>query len=270
MINLLFLFASLSFAEPVKVAVIDTGFDQNSIWADAPMVGLKKPVLCKDGHESFAKTPTPYGIEDFNGHGTHVAGLIAKHAQDAEYCLVILKYFDDRFVSFVGKDKKIVVNNFIENSNAALRKAIDLKVDVINYSGGGQVKNQKECEMVREALDKGIVFVAAAGNEGKELGKNKYYPAMCDSRVVVVVNVDDNGKLVKSSNYVENNKNIFTVSEKGYRVLSLLPNNSVGLLTGTSQSAAIKSGKIVKTIFEKRRQDERHAKEAGKRKSKNP
>ena len=270
MFNLMLLFVSLSFAEPVKVAVIDTGFDENSTWSDASVFGLKKPKLCKDGHESFAKTPTPYGIQDFNGHGTHVAGLIAKHAEDADYCLVILKYFDDRFVSFVNDKNQMVVNNFIENSNAALRKAIDSGVSVINYSGGGYLKNVKECEMVKEALDKGIVFVAAAGNDGKKLSNNKFYPAMCDSRVVVVVNTDENGKLVKSSNYVEKNQNIFTASENGYRVLSLLPNNKVGLLTGTSQSAAVRSGKIVKSIHDKRKQDERHVKKVSERKSKNP
>ena len=51
-----------------------------------------------------------------------------------------------------------------------------------------------------------------------------------------------NKKLHPSSNYGD----AFLHFENGYRVLSILPNNRYGYMTGTSQSTAIRTGKIVK------------------------
>lgn len=220
--------------KPVIVAVIDTGFDFESTWSRTPH--LKKPRACKYGHKDF----TGLGLQDSHGHGTHIAGLIAQYADKANYCLVILKYYHT----------ETAPTDNLKNSILAFQRAIDLKVSVINYSGGGVEKSEAECRLMKKALNMGIVVVAAAGNEGVDINKKPYYPAMCDNRIIAVGNLENNGMYAKSSNYSNGVelKAKGMVYEKGVRALSTLPNNSDGLMTGTSQAAAIRTGKIVKDL----------------------
>lgn len=221
---------------PIIVAVIDTGFDFKSDWKKEMQLnpGLKKPRMCKYGSKDY----TGLGIEDHHGHGTHVSGIIAQYADGENYCIVMMKFYDH------DQDNM----DHLTFESKAFQRAINLKVDIINYSGGGVEKSDRECALIKKALDAGIIVVAAAGNEASDLNKVPYYPAMCDKRVTVVANVGEDGKLVQTSNYSNDvEKNSTTLyKEKGQGVLSILPNNSSGSMTGTSQAAAIKTGKIIK------------------------
>lgn len=236
--------AQLESNDTVTVAVIDTGFDFNSTWQDAQSKSdsdgyrLRKPKTCKQGHTDFTGT----GIKDNHGHGTHVAGVIAKFAEDANYCLVILKYFDKE------KSKK----DTMEPSIKALQKAIDLRVSIINYSGGGTHKDTTECNLIKRALDIGIIVVAAAGNESSNINRHPYYPAMCDDRVIIVSNTDDVGNIAAKTNFTDKRKGSRELAEeKGVDVLSLLPNNGQGVMTGTSQATPTYTGKLIKKIKNK-------------------
>ena len=220
--------------KPIVVAVIDTGFDFKSDWKAIlkSYPTIKKPRLCKYGHKDF----TGAGLIDNHGHGTHVAGLIAQFAKDANYCLVILKYYDP----------KIIVQDNLEQTRKSFERAIALKVDIINYSGGGKDRSKEECSLIKEALDSGIQVVAAAGNERKNINQVPYYPAACDRRVQVVANVERNGEYANSSNFTDGKLNsMFLYTEMGVNVMSIAPNNQLNFMTGTSQAAAIKTGKDV-------------------------
>lgn len=230
--------------EPIKVAVIDTGFDFDSTWGehlnkfDSDGYQLKKPKICKEGSKDFTGTD----LKDRHGHGTHVAGIIAKFAEDSNYCLIILKFFDPK----LGKTDNL------RATSEAIKHAIDLKVDIINYSGGGLDKSTPECNLIKQALDIGITIVAAAGNEKSNINKSPYYPAMCDERVVVVQNTDDKGNIIESSNFTDKRKGSRElVGEKGLYVLSLLPDNKIGMMTGTSQATPTHVGKLIKKMKRK-------------------
>ena len=223
--------------KPVIVAVVDTGFDFDSTWSGLNQsVGLKKPKMCKQGHKDF----TDMGIKDLHGHGTHIAGLIAKYAGDSNYCLVALKYYNT--------EKEQI--DHLGTSLKAFQRAIDLKVDIINYSGGGVEKSEYECALIKKALDMGIIVVAAAGNEASDINLSPYYPAMCDNRVRAIANVDEKGNYQHNSNFTNlvmiNPREL--VKENGTNVLSLSPGNGTTYMTGTSQAAAIETGKIVKEL----------------------
>jgi len=241
----------------IKIAVIDTGFDFKSIWKDAEEKGLKKPVTCKNGHKDF----TGKGMQDVHGHGTHIAGLIAKYAGEANYCLIIIKYFD----SFASGE----VN--LRNTIKSFEYLSTLDVDIINYSGGGLSFNREEYKAIKKLLDKGVLLVAAAGNEGMEIDhhvfrnrggeiayierktteiyfvniyaeRKSFFPAAYDPRIISVKAVDKDGRKIKSSNYGA----AISHAELGLNVLSLGLNNNYGYLTGTSQACAIKTGKVIK------------------------
>ena len=221
--------------KPVIVAVIDTGFDFKSDWAAIIKAypKFRKPRTCKYGNVDFTGT----GLEDRHGHGTHVAGLIAQYADNSNYCLVIMKYFD----------KATDSSDHLDDTAKAFQRAIDLKVDIINYSGGGEEYSKNECTLIKKALNAGIVVVAAAGNEGKNINDRKYYPAMCDDRVKAVGNIYNTGEYVQSSNFTDDGpKSRHLYNQIGYNIMSLAPNNQLFIMTGTSQSAAIQTGKIIK------------------------
>lgn len=225
----------------VKVAIIDTGIDP---------VMLNSKEYCKTGHKDF----TGAGIKDDHGHGTHISGIVDQYAKgfalvkdgtpkqlkdkSANYCQIIIKYYDSK-----GSD----VNNLF-NTIKALRWAIDQKVDIINYSGGGVAPYEEEKKLIIEALDKGIKVVAAAGNERSDLEIRPYYPAMYDKRIYIVGNLvsDKSREIASSSNF---GKPVNTW-EVGTNVLSTLPNGLFGRMSGSSQATAVKSGKLVKEMLQ--------------------
>lgn len=211
-----------------RIAVIDTGFDFHSKWS-------VQPKLCKFGHRDFTKT----GIQDNHGHGTHVSGLIAKYAKNADYCLIILKFYDLRSTP-----------ETVKNGIKAINYAIKLKVDIINFSAGGEEFNDQEQSAVLNALENSIMFVAAAGNESSNLTKKTFYPALYDSRIVVVGALNEHGKNLRSSNYGPQ----VDFREVG-KQMSILPKGKYGLMEGTSQATAIITGKIVKEISKLKKLD---------------
>jgi len=227
---LLFVGTSTSLANPIRIAVIDTGINLSLI---------NKISLCKSGHRDFTNT----GIRDTHGHGTHVSGLIEQYANTNKdsYCQVILKYY-----SGSANDKSSRYNNQ-KNTNQALRWAITIGVNVINYSSGGFNYDIEEASLIKMALDNHIVVVVAAGNYGYELGIDKqyarYYPAMYDTRIIVVGNLDKSNHAHPTSNYGV----IVNRWEVGTDVFSYC-HKSISkscCMTGTSQATAIASGKII-------------------------
>lgn len=208
----------LAKADTIKIAVIDTGFDFNGKWAT-------QPKLCKNGHKDFTDT----SLNDTNSHGTHIASLISKNNEEINYCLLILKFYTEK-------------GDNLERETKALEWAILQKVDVINLSLGGYGRSPKECFYIKKALDANIKIIAAAGNDGKDILKKPYYPAMCDKRVIIVGN-GIREKLANTSNFIINMK-----IENGQNVLGSFPNNKYGRLSGTSQATAIYTSKTLRNL----------------------
>lgn len=219
----------------IVIAIIDTGLDP---------VLMNKPWVCKTGHKDF----TGIGLVDNHGHGTHISGIVDQYAKDiflskasletldktlANYCQIIIKYYDPTESN---------ANN-LKNTLKAFRWAIDQKVNIINYSGGGNDYSQEEHDLIIEALNKGIKIVAAAGNEGSDIDKTKYYPAMHDKRIIVVGNlVNAQSRTIAESSNFGKSVNDW---EPGTSIYSRKPGYSVGFMSGTSQATAVKSGKII-------------------------
>lgn len=218
----------------IKVAVIDTGNDN----PDTP--------LCPGESIDFTGT----GIKDTRPHGTHISYLINKYAIGEEpllngrYCQIILKYYTETQS----------VNENVAESNQAFRYAIEHNANIINYSSSGYVPEQTEKTLIILALNKGIKIVTAAGNDGIELGgkfDRHSYPGHYSERILTVGNLGTNSVRAPSSNYGKE----VNAWEIGTSVLGALPGNQFGYLTGTSQSTAIRTGKLIHEMLLKQQKE---------------
>ncbi|MGO9700862.1 MAG: S8 family serine peptidase [Xanthobacteraceae bacterium] len=166
-------------AQPVTVAVIDTGLDWNhrnidpeNLWRN-PKPGVAKAAsdnavntYADDaiGWDFFDRDNKPW---DNDGHGTFVAGIIGGSWKDKDGIaginplarLMILK----------------AVNNFGHSRASYLAEAIAYAADhgarVINLSVGGKGSTKVEQAAIDYAYAKGAVIVIAAGNDGEEISK---------------------------------------------------------------------------------------------------
>jgi subtilisin family serine protease len=243
---LLCLLSSVAFGKepckPITIAVIDTGFGYNGLGNGAK--------LCYAGHVDFtdSKRFSYYGEPnliptDTNGHGTNIVGIIDSYARKSkkDYCIMILKYYSS---TQTGSQN-------LKAGTEAIKFADEMGADFINYSGGGPEFDEKEYLTIKRFLDRGGRFVAAAGNDAKNIDVrgNEYYPAKYDKRIVIVGNakkhppehvfvgnLTENEVRSKSSNYGKS-VNRWEVGEDVW---------AYGLVySGTSQATAVATGKLV-------------------------
>jgi hypothetical protein len=231
------LMSTAAYARPVTIAVIDTGFGYYNAGHEAK--------LCQYGHRDFStiqKFTAAYKTkdlvpEDFNGHGSNIVGIIDGYLKktNIDYCIVIIKFYSS---SQSGDQNE-------EGTIKAIKYATNIRADYINYSGGGPDLSTDEQMAVREFLNQGGVFVAAAGNENRnlDLPQYAYYPALDDSRVISVGNLGRDGKRYPSSNY----GSVVTEWEIGEDVTVY----NIAR-TGTSQATAVATGKLVAKRFKVR------------------
>lgn len=230
-INLIPAWETFKKKKEIIVAVIDTGIDPTHPY-------LRDNLIVKEGVTSDKN----YGIDfsknrvsrlqpiDAHGHGTHVSGIIKSVYPNVK--LLPLKYYNPQAS---GQDN-------LNSTIAALKYAVDQNVDIINYSGGGPEPAIEELKILKEAEKKGILIVAAAGNEESNIDvrSNAYYPASYGLKNIITVTAHDkNLQMLNSSNW---GKESVDISAPGYRIRSALPNGRAGYLTGTSQATAFVSG----------------------------
>jgi subtilisin family serine protease len=172
-------------------------------------------------------------MEDKVGHGTFVTGLIQKYAKDGNFCLLIYKYthFDKTFSGYVN----------LQNEVKAFREAIKNGAKIVNFSAGGPEFDEDEYLFINGHPN--VTFVVAAGNEGKNIDTRDYfYPASYHAENVVVVgNITEDGNPTPHSNWTDH-KMYWEVGS----VISTLPNGRSGRMEGTSFSAAIRTGKLIR------------------------
>ncbi|HYF75988.1 MAG TPA: S8 family serine peptidase, partial [Symbiobacteriaceae bacterium] len=216
---------NLALAAPVTVAVVDTGVDT----AHEDLAGR-----LVSGQNVITGAADPMNVADdsADGHGTHAAGIITAASGNATG----ISGLAGRFPVSVMPVKALDAKGFGSMLDIArgIRWAADNGAKVINLSFGVRLPDYPVTlgEAVKYAQDKGALVVAAAGNEGGD--HNGYYPASLP------------GVLTASATGRDHMLAVFTnwgdVKAPGVDVLSTLPGNQYGSLSGTSVSAAVVSG----------------------------
>ncbi|MCC0176100.1 peptidase S8 [Waterburya agarophytonicola K14] len=165
----------------ITVAVIDTGVSK------VPDLKLTKFVKGYD----FVNDKDDAG--DDQGHGTHVAGTIAQSTNNG-YGVAGIAY-----ESNIMPLKVLAASGggTIADIAEAIKFAADNGADVINMSlGGGGASSMME-EAIKYAHNKGVVIVAAAGNENRNASS---YPARYPD-VISVSAIDSAGAKAPYSNF---------------------------------------------------------------------
>lgn len=130
---------------------------------------------------------------DDHGHGTHITGTIAGQTNNSsavaglawQSTILPLKVLD------------AAGNGTTTTITAAVNYAIQAGADVINLSLGGNTDDTILHQAIQSAINRGIVVIAAAGNDGQS---TLNYPARY-SEVVAVTAVDQNLVRTSYSNY---------------------------------------------------------------------
>ncbi len=203
------------------------------------------------GDNVYDTTDVDYGNNDIVGdlaiekHGTLVAGLIAASRDN------------NIGIQGVAKKVKIMPLRVIPNGDEydkdvamAIRYAVDNGAKIINMSFGKRFSPQREMvyNSIKYAADHNVLLVNAAGNEGINIDKERFYPndkieakEISHNFISVgALNYKLNKKLpAYFSNYGKENLDIFA---PGYKIYTTAPNNKYEVQQGTSLSAPIVSG----------------------------
>ncbi len=233
----------------IVVAVIDTGIDpkhpdlRDNLWCKngnhlKKNISLAKRLKdCEYGWDFVTNKRNPH---DNHGHGTHVAGIVGATAKANSGAAGVARKVSIMAIRYYSKSASGAKN--LANTIKAIHYAIDNGADIINYSGGGAEFSGAELRAIEKAKRKGILFVAAAGNEHRntDITDNKYYPGAYGlENIISVAATDIHNKLLPSSNW---GKRSVHVAAPGKNIFSTLPGGKYGFLTGTSQGTAFVSG----------------------------
>ncbi|MFE5690113.1 S8 family serine peptidase, partial [Streptomyces sp. NPDC056512] len=177
----------------VTVAVLDSGVDYSH-----PDLGgaLGKGHKVVGGYDFVNRDADP---TDDNGHGTHVAGIIAGRAAEKGGVtgvapgadLLAYKVMDDAGAGYTS--------DIVAGIEAATDPANPHRADVINMSLGGYGDGRDPLGLAATAATKaGVVVVASAGNEGPGSG-TVGTPAAADG--VIAVGASVSGLRIPSATY---------------------------------------------------------------------
>lgn len=191
-------------ASGIKIAILDSGIDPNH------------PDL--KGIYSDNVNFTTLGPDDDEGHGTHVAGIIAALTNNGK-----------GITGVCGSTKLMVLRGLTKPFQFkayynALRYAIQNGAQVLNCSLGGGY-DLTEAALIRTAISKGMIVVAAMGND-YESGNAISYPAAYPD----VISVGATTESDKRAAFSQTGQHIDLVAP-GKNILSTVPGYSVSLTT---------------------------------------
>ena len=239
--------------EGIVVAVIDTGIDldhvefKDRLWVNKGEFGLDELGRDKssngvdddkngyvDDVHGWNFVHSNNDVTDNHGHGTHISGIIGARGMTVsgvapDVSLMVLKYYDSKGG---GGSLEFTINS--------IRYAVKMGAHIINYSGGGTQPNSLEKKAIKEAQERGILFVAAAGNEYSNSDISNYYPADYElNNIISVTAIDESKHVLESSNY---GVKTVDIAAPGKRIYSTLHNGLYGYMTGTSQATGFVTG----------------------------
>jgi subtilisin family serine protease len=230
------------------VAVIDTGVDllhpdlRDNLWRnEKEIAGNKRDddgSGCVDdifGCDIVNRDGSP---QDDNGHGTHVAGIVAALGDNSEGIagvafgakIVAVKALDSQGSGFVSSIVKAI-------DYVTTLKSRGVRISVINLSLGGGSYSDALYRAVERARNHDILVVAAAGNESANNDITPLYPAnLSIDSILSVAATDRDANLASFSNYGASSVQIAAPGSSILSTALLRSGVSYRTLSGTSMA----------------------------------
>lgn len=198
--------------EGVTVAVVDSGV--------APHYALDGVVV---DYRNFTSDSDTY---DTLGHGTHCAGVIGAKTGNAKGIAPKAKIHSLKVLGHSGMGSNDAVAE-------AVRYATEIKCDIISMSLGSSRPDDHLHEAIKDAYERGVIVVCAAGNDGGSVN----YPAAFRETIAVGA-VDKSGQVCEFSS---RGKEI-AVAAPGADITSTWLANGYATISGTSMAAPFVTG----------------------------
>lgn len=232
----------------IVVAIIDSGINYNhpdlkdNIWVNTSELN-GKPGIDDDGN-GYIDDIYGYSFEtekesgdpiDMLGHGTHCAGIIGARGNNGQGTSGVNWTVKLMALKFIGESG--------EGSGEAAIKAIDYAIQngaqVISNSWGGGDESRALEEAIERANKKGILFIAAAGNDMADNDVKPFFPASyLNENIISVTAIDNQGRLAPFANY---GKKSVHIGAPGVNVVSTVIKDYESH-SGTSMAAPFVSG----------------------------
>ncbi|MFI5758867.1 type VII secretion-associated serine protease mycosin [Streptomyces sp. NPDC051569] len=208
----------------VTVAVIDTGVDGTSAQLGPAVI---------DGKDFVGSTN---GTQDVEGHGTRVAGIIAARAIKGTGFAGIAPDAKILPIRYTGAEDK---QGDSATMTEAIRYALSRGAEIINISSDttGRKDNIDLRNAVQDAVDAGVLIVAAAGNDGADGTSARTYPASYDGVLAVAASDrnDERAYFSQAGDFVD-------VAAPGVGMVSTVPKGGQCTADGTSFAAPYVTG----------------------------
>ncbi|HEX6391408.1 MAG TPA: S8 family peptidase [Solirubrobacteraceae bacterium] len=234
--------------EGVLVAVLDSGVQLNhpdlakSLWrnaAETPANGIDddKNGYVDDVYGANIKALNG-NVEDDNGHGTHVAGIVAAQAGN------------DVGGSGIAPGAKIMSIKVLDANRAGdssqlakgIRYAVNQGARILNVSINGDGTSPDLDAALAYASEKGATIVASAGNNGRDIDLMPSYPASSSApSVLTVTATQTTGSLLSIAN---RGLRSVDLAAPGGNILSTAKGSGYELREGTSMAAPFVSGSL--------------------------
>ena len=225
----------------VVVAIVDNAIDTNhpdlkaNLWSNAGEIANNN---IDDDNNGYVDDVCGFDVADNDNnpnppltsweHGTHVAGIACARSNNGVGIPSI------GYNISLMPVKATNVYGYVTHGYDGVVYAIDAGADVINMSFGGYAYNQTAQNIMDYGHSKGIVLVASAGNNNMS---QLFYPAAFN-HVIAVANTNGNDLKYSDSNF----GTWVDISAPGASIISTLPGNSYGIMSGTSMSSPMVAG----------------------------
>lgn len=233
----------------VLVGVIDTGIDHThpdiapNYWTNPGESGLDADG--RDKSSNGVDDDANGYIDDFRGwdfvnndndpfddhaHGTHCAGVIGARGNDGVGVAGVnwdLSLVGIKFLSGSG-------SGTLEDAVKSIEYGTTIGVNLTSNSWGGGGYSPTMFDAIKAANDRGILFVAAAGNDSNNNDARPSYPASYEVANVISVAASDNKD--QMAYFSNNGVRTVHVAAPGVDVWSSVPEGRYQKMSGTSMA----------------------------------
>jgi subtilisin family serine protease len=171
-------------------------------------------------------------LNDDNGHGTHVAGIIAAAA-------------NGRGVVGVAYRAKIMTVKVLDVNESGttgavaegIRYAVANGARIINMSLGGPTQDPRVTDAIAAAAAANVLVVCSAGNDGRDIDQKPSYPVSTPASNLVGVAATSPTQGRQLGFFSNFGRNTVSLAAPGVDVLSTANNGGYVLKSGTSMAA---------------------------------